>query len=360
MVATVCLDNLPRTITLEYTGESRVVLSFVDQRELPYSLTFTKTDDWHVVVEAIKTLAVRGAPALGIAGAAAVVLWVDNFAAEQDVKLEGVVKDEFEEAFAEACCVISEARPTAVNLRWAVDKVSRAARLFLAEEMRVSELAKKLFDVVKCMEQEDEAINRALGAQGAPLLKPGARVLTHCNAGSLATVFYGTALGVVYAAAEQGKISHVYADETRPVGQGARLTVWELSQAQVPCTLICDNMAASLMAQGEIDAVIVGADRIAANGDTANKIGTYGVAVLAHHHHIPFYVAAPCSTIDFSTATGANIPIEERASSEVLPRALPGVQVWNPAFDVTPAGLIDAIITEKGVFAPACLQQALR
>lgn len=177
-------------------------------------------------------------------------------------------------------------------------------------------------------------------------------MLTHCNAGSLATAFYGTALGVVYAAAEQGKIERVYADETRPVGQGARLTSWELARAGVPCTLVCDNMAASLMAKGEVDAVIVGADRIAANGDAANKIGTYGVAVLARHHGVPFYVAAPTSTIDPAIADGSGIPIEERDASEVLPVAIEGVDVWNPAFDVTPAGLITRIVTERGAFEP--------
>ncbi|WP_349101259.1 S-methyl-5-thioribose-1-phosphate isomerase [Eggerthella lenta] len=193
---------------------------------------------------------------------------------------------------------------------------------------------------------------RASSSNGAALLRQGSRVLTHCNAGSLATAFYGTALGVVYAAAEQGKIERVYADETRPVGQGARLTSWELARAGVPCTLVCDNMAASLMAKGEVDAVIVGADRIAANGDAANKIGTYGVAVLARHHGIPFYVAAPTSTIDPAIADGSGIPIEERDASEVLPVAIEGVDVWNPAFDVTPAGLITRIVTERGAFEP--------
>ena len=191
--------------------------------------------------------------------------------------------------------------------------------------------------------------NRAIGANGAALLPQGCRILTHCNAGSLATYYYGTALGVVYAAAEQGKVERVYADETRPVGQGARLTAWELSRAGVPVTLICDNMAASLMAKGEIDAVVVGADRIAANGDVANKIGTYSVAVLAHEHGIPFYVAAPTSTIDRSIPDGSRIPIEQRAPSEVLPDPIPGVDVYNPAFDVTPARYVTAIITEAGI-----------
>lgn len=205
------------------------------------------------------------------------------------------------------------------------------------------------------MTREDETANRAMGAHGAALLPHGARVLTHCNAGSLATAFFGTALGVVYAAAEEGKIERVYADETRPVGQGARLTAWELARAGVPVTLICDNMAASVMAQGLVDAVIVGADRITANGDAANKIGTYGLAVLAKHHGIPLYVVAPTSTIDFSLSEGSQIPIEQRRPEEVLAAPIDGVEVYNPAFDVTPAALISKIITEQGVFDPAHL-----
>ena len=247
---------------------------------------------------------------------------------------------------------IACARPTAVNLRWAVERVLGRARVALDGGAAPAAVADALFAEAKRMEAEDEAANRAIGAHGAALLRQGNRVLTHCNAGSLATAFYGTALGVVYAAAEQGKIERVYADETRPVGQGARLTSWELARAGVPCTLVCDNMAASLMAKGEVDAVIVGADRIAANGDAANKIGTYGVAVLARHHGIPFYVAAPTSTIDPAIADGSGIPIEERDASEVLPVAIEGVDVWNPAFDVTPAGLITRIVTERGAFEP--------
>ena len=227
----------------------------------------------------------------------------------------------------------------AVNLRWAVERVLGRARVALDGGAAPAAVADALFAEAKRMEAEDEAANRAIGAHGAALLRQGSRVLTHCNAGSLATAFYGTALGVVYAAAEQGKIERVYADETRPVGQGARLTSWELARAGVPCTLVCDNMAASLMAKGEVDAVIVGADRIAANGDAANKIG-------------PFYVAAPTSTIDPAIADGSGIPIEERDASEVLPVAIEGVEVWNPAFDVTPAGLITRIVTERGAFEP--------
>ena len=250
-------------------------------------------------------------------------------------------------------------RPTAVNLAWGVDRAMRiVADLQVAGEGPVA-VAEALFSLCQGMIAEDEAVNRAIGRNGAALLPPGCTVLTHCNAGSLATAFYGTALGVVYAAAEEGKLRRVYADETRPVGQGARLTVWELSHAGVPVTLICDNMAASVMGAGKVDAVVVGADRIAANGDVANKIGTLGVAVLARHFGIPFYIAAPRSTIDTGTATGSDIVIVQRDSAEVLPRPIEGVEVENPAFDVTPAELVSAIITETGVFRPAQLQDAL-
>lgn len=213
-------------------------------------------------------------------------------------------------------------------------------------------MAYALFSLVKEMEAADEADNRAIGAAGANLLLPGSRVLTHCNAGSLATVFYGTALGVVYAAAASGRVARVFACETRPVDQGARLTAWELARAGVPATVLCDSMAASLMARGAVDAVIVGADRIAANGDVANKVGTYGLAVLAREHGVLFYVAAPVSTIDPETPDGASIPIEERPAREVMPTPIEGVEVWNPAFDVTPARLVTAVVTEQGVVAP--------
>ncbi|MBQ3106129.1 MAG: S-methyl-5-thioribose-1-phosphate isomerase [Eggerthellaceae bacterium] len=349
MCENVRLDRLPRSVELLRSPDGAAEFVYVDERLLPGELRMVRTRDWRAVVDAIKTLGVRGAPAIGVAGAAAVALWVCN---------EGVARaakhgcEEFASRFLEqldlVCDEVSSARPTAVNLAWAVRRIRTVAQ---AEIDRV-DVDTSVFSEVKRMEREDEAANRAMGAHGAALLPQGARVLTHCNAGSLATVFYGTALGVVYAAAEQGKLARVYADETRPVGQGARLTAWELAQAGVPVTLICDNMAASLMASGAVDAVVVGADRIAANGDAANKIGTYGVAVLAKHHGIPFYVVAPTSTIDASCATGADIPIEQRASSEVLPAPIEGVEVWNPAFDVTPADFITAIVTERGAVSP--------
>lgn len=366
------IDALPRTLELVQAGDKHAELVFVDQRKLPDDLVYVHTREWTEVVEGVRTLALRGAPALGAAGAAALVLWVCEVAEAHEASDEvgeagrAIETDALREAcevatsrstfdlqeFASVVDAIASARPTAVNLSWGVQQVVDALHPLIASGASVRELAQAAVTCVKEIEAADEAANRALGAYGAALLPHGARVLTHCNAGSLATVFYGTALGVIYAAAEQGKIERVYADETRPVGQGARLSAWELARAGVPCTLICDNMAASLMARGEIDAVMVGADRIAANGDTANKIGTYGLAVLAHHHTIPFYIAAPTSTIDARMATGADIPIEQRDAKEVLPKPIAGVDVHNPAFDVTPATLITAIITEQGIAAP--------
>lgn len=351
MPATLNLDNLPRTVEIGRDGDGRAELSYIDQRLLPGELCIARTGDWREVVDAIKVLAVRGAPAIGVAGAAAVALWACNEGAG-NMAAGGCweISPRFFEALGCVVDEVADARPTAVNLERGVRRLERLARVCAEEGASPHAIADELFAEVKRMEAEDEAANRAIGAHGAPLLPRGARVLTHCNAGSLATAFYGTALGIVYAAAAEGKIERVYADETRPVGQGARLTAWELARAGVPCTLICDDMAASLMARDEVDAVVVGADRIAANGDVANKIGTYGLAVLAHHHGIPFYVAAPESTIDRSIPTGAGIPIEVRDADEVLPAPIPGVDVWNPAFDVTPADLVARIVTERGTF----------
>lgn len=324
------LERLPRSVEL-VRDEAGPALRYVDERFLPGELRICETRDWQAVVDAVKCLAVRGAPAIGVAGAAAMALWAQYGPGDRDDVAER----------------IASARPTAVNLRWAVNRALREA-----EGLSDDTLAAGLYELAKHMESEDEAVNRAIGRNGAELLDCGTRILTHCNAGSLATCYFGTALGVVYTAAAQGKVERVYADETRPVGQGARLTTWELAQAGVPVTLVCDNMAASLMAAGKVDAVIVGADRIARNGDAANKIGTYGVAVLAHEHGIPFYVAAPFSTVDASLPDGSGIVIEQRASSEVLPDPIPGVDVWNPAFDVTPARYITKIVTENGAFPP--------
>ena len=331
------MEDLPRSVEL-VRDDGGVFFRYIDERLLPGELRIEQTDDWAVVVDAIKALAVRGAPAIGLAGASALALC----AANDDVDL------------VEAATTIATARPTAVNLKWAVDRALAAI-----EGLPREEVAPLLFDFVKHMEEEDEATNRAIGENGAALLPAGSRILTHCNAGSLATCYYGTALGIVYSAAAQGKVKRVYADETRPVGQGARLTTWELAQVGVPVTLICDDMAASLMAQGRVDVVIVGADRIARNGDTANKIGTYGVAVLAKEHGIPFYVAAPFSTVDETIADGSGIVIEQRDPDEVLQNAIEGVDVWNPAFDVTPASYIAKVITERGVFTPGELSAQL-
>lgn len=335
----------------------------IDQRALPSELVEIRTSDWRQVVDAVKTLAVRGAPAIGVAGAAAVMLAAYELA-ERGAPAASPAW--FAVRLRKAARVIAEARPTAVNLSWGVNRAIQVAAGALKVGKTPRQTAEALRELTGDLIVEDEATNRAIGAHGAALLAPIAAakerpltILTHCNAGSLATAFYGTALGVVYAAAAEGLVERVWADETRPVGQGARLTVWELARAGVPATLLCDNMAASLMAAGRIDAVVVGADRIAANGDVANKIGTLGVAVLAHHFAVPFFVAAPVSTVDVATADGAAIPIEERDGSEVCPHPPEGVALYNPAFDVTPASLIAAIVTEEGAFAPSALASAL-
>ena len=326
------IDRIPHSIEFK-RDERGFFFSYIDQRKLPAELVIENTTDWRQVVDAIKTLAVRGAPAIGICGVAALALYACHGGTSEKLQ--------------ETAEIIASARPTAVNLSWGVKRACAAIG-----GLDWDQVPDALVDLVVAMEEEDEITNRAIGDNGAELLGEGARILTHCNAGSLATYFYGTALGIVYSAAAQGKIERVYADETRPVGQGARLTVWELARAGVPVTLICDNMAASLMAQGKVDAVIVGADRIARNGDAANKIGTYGVAVLAHEHGIPFYVAAPSSTVDPTIENGSAIVIEQRPRSEVTADLLPGVDVWNPAFDVTPARYITKIVTENGAFTP--------
>ena len=348
------LGNLPRSVSLARAHDGSATFTYLDERLLPRETRFEETGDWHEVVRAVKTLAVRGAPAIGAAGAAAVALWAVNVGAAEAAACGcAEAGGRFLEELRPVADEIARARPTAVNLAWAVERMRGVAEREIAEGVGVHAAADALFDEVLRIEKEDEATNRAIGAAGAGLFPQGARVLTHCNAGSLATVFYGTALGCIYSAAEQGKVERVFADETRPLGQGARLTSWELAHAGVPVTVICDNMAASLMVKGAVDLVIVGADRIASNGDVANKIGTYGLAVLAQYHGIPFYVAAPASTFDLSLASGSEIPIEERSAREVMPDEVEGVDVWNPAFDVTPAGLVAKVVTEYGAFFPA-------
>ena len=322
-------------------------LALIDQRELPVSEITREYRRWEDVADAIRTLVVRGAPAIGVTAAYGVVL-----AARQS---RATTFDELVGDLETAIKGLGATRPTAVNLFWALDRMRRVALgLFGAT---VDQVRARLLAEAHAIHAEDVAANRAMGDHGADLVPPGARVLTHCNAGALATAGYGTALGVIRSAHARGRIALVWVDETRPVMQGSRLTAWELVQEGIPHRLIADVVAASLMGRGEIDLVVTGADRIAANGDTANKIGTYAVAVLAHHHGVPFYVAAPSSTIDPSLASGAQIPIEERDAGEVrrvgaqqtAPDRSP---VFNPAFDVTPAALISAIITERGVFRP--------
>jgi methylthioribose-1-phosphate isomerase len=330
--------------TLQWTEEG---LELIDQTRLPGELVYMTCRTPADVHDALRRLVVRGAPAIGVAAAYGLLLGL------KDKKSKS--KAEFREALSETAEYLKTARPTAVNLFWAVDRMLAAANA--AGNLEPSELYDVLRKEADVIREEDRESCRRLGRYGAALLRDGDTILTHCNAGALATVDYGTALGVVYAAVEKGKRIHVYADETRPLLQGARLTTWELGESGVPVTLICDDMAATVMSQDRIDAVIVGADRIAANGDTANKIGTSGLAVLAQYYLVPFYVAAPMSTVDFGVSTGGGIPIEERSPDEVRGfagcKTAPGdVAVYNPAFDVTPERLINAIITDRGVARP--------
>ncbi len=320
-------------------------LSLLDQRLLPEETVYLRLTTTQDVWEAIRELKVRGAPAIGIAAAYGVVLGVQGFI--------GSAADWAAEAERQAEH-LATSRPTAVNLFWALDRMKARARALAEQGVASAEATQALLDEAKQIHAEDEATNRLIGKHALTLFKDGIGVLTHCNAGGLATAKYGTALAPFYLALEQGIQLKVFADETRPVLQGARLTAFELQRAGVDVTLICDNMAGHVMSKGWIQAVIVGTDRVAANGDVANKIGTYSVAVLAKAHGIPFYVACPLSTIDLSTPTGADIPIEERHSDEVTvgfgKRTAPeGIAVYNPAFDVTPAELVTAIVTEKGI-----------
>jgi len=391
-------ERIPRTIWWE---DEKVRL--IDQTRLPLVGDILECETHEGVCIAIRSLAVRGAPALGVAAALAVAAWAWNESGEYETE------ESFFAALEDAVQTIKESRPTAVNLQWGAERMRRFA--YAQEGRSLDEIRQLLVDEANMMVEQDEERNRVLGKHGAELLEPGTRVLTHCNAGSLATAYFGTALGVIFTAFEEGKIDHVWVDETRPVMQGSRLTAWELMMAGIPCTLITDSMAGSCMNLRDengkpfVDAIIVGADRIAANGDTANKIGTYSLAILAHEHGIPFYVAAPTSTLDLLISTGDEIPIEQRDPEEVTgvgwssvfespsPEAtrafdaltekgpyafelnrghqlaisrkggayqLDGwariaptnVPVFNPAFDVTPAKYITAIITERGVARP--------
>jgi methylthioribose-1-phosphate isomerase len=319
-------------------------LEMIDQRILPASFEYLDYDSAAGVAEGIRSMVVRGAPAIGVAAAYGVALEALLWQERSCVEFDAAMTKGFE--------VLSASRPTAVNLFWALNRMRRVWEG--CDRSDNAATAQRLLDEAHEVLAEDVRINRAMGAFGAALLPDGARVLTHCNAGALATAGHGTALGVIRSAVEAGKRISVIADETRPFLQGARLTAWEMVQEGIPVTLITDNMAGFMMAQGEIDAVIIGTDRVAANGDVANKIGTYMVAVLAKRHNIPFYVACPLSTIDLSVPDGSGIPIEERAPDEVLgfrkyQWAAKGVSVRNPAFDVTPANLVSALITERGI-----------
>ena len=323
----------------------------LDQSKLPGTVEFLDCCDYQTVADAIRTLKVRGAPAIGVTAAMGVALGAQTINATD--------YQTFSQAILKICDELANTRPTAVNLFWAIERMKQKLESLSGESILAIKQA--LLSESQVILEEDIALCRTMGRHGAELIRDGETVLTHCNAGSLATAGYGTALGVIRAAWEQGKKINVIADETRPVLQGARLTAWELMQDRIPVTLITDNMAGSLMRQGKIHLCVVGADRIAANGDVANKIGTYSVAVLAKAHNIPLYVAAPYSTIDLNTKSGNEIPIEERNPSEVTsihgshPVAPKDVTVYNPAFDVTPAELITGIITERGVFKPGDL-----
>ncbi len=318
----------------------------IDQTRLPAVFDYLNYDSAESVAEGIRSMVVRGAPAIGVAAAYGVALEAMR------LSRAGMSEHDFTSALEQGFTLLAASRPTAVNLFWALSRMRACWQKHSAQTS--ASLAQTLLEEAVSIHEDDVRINRAIGEHGAALLPDGARVLTHCNAGALATAGHGTALGVIRSAVSSGKNISVIADETRPFLQGARLTAWEMVQEKIPVTLITDNMAGHMMARGEIDAVVVGTDRVAANGDVANKIGTYMVAVLAHRHNIPFYVACPLSTIDMTLASGDLIPIEERAREEVTGYrdcqwAAQGVEVRNPSFDVTPAELVTAIITEKGI-----------
>jgi methylthioribose-1-phosphate isomerase len=330
--------------TIYWENETVVV---IDQKALPLEETYVTCRNYRDVITAIKNLTIRGAPAIGIAAAMGIALGM--------LHLSVTSREEFNDHFYRICDEFARARPTAVNLFWAIERMKKCFQDVVTSD--ISDAKQALVAEAIRIGDEDIAINRQMGINGRNLVHNGDAILTHCNAGALATGGYGTALGVIRAARDEGKDLHVFVDETRPVLQGARLTAWEMKKENIPATLITDNMAGFLMKQGKINLVIVGADRIAANGDTANKIGTYSLAVLAKEHGIPFYIAAPISTIDMALHSGDKIPIEERDNTEVsqfhgIRTAPEGVAVYNPAFDVTPHRYITAIITEAGIARP--------
>jgi methylthioribose-1-phosphate isomerase len=327
--------------TLEWTADG---VRFIDQTKLPTEEVYVVCHNYQEVAEAIRNMIVRGAPAIGVAAAMGIALGIKQSAAQE---ISGLRNE-----LGQICRRMGETRPTAVNLFWAIRRMQQKFEEVAAQGVQQTKVT--LIAEAQQMLVEDIAANQAMGKHGATLMPGSGGVLTHCNAGALATGGYGTALGVIRAAVEAGKQIHVFADETRPFLQGARLTAWELMKDGISTTVIADNMAGAMMRQGKIKAVVVGADRIAANGDVANKIGTYSVAVLAKEHNIPFYVAAPLSTVDLNTPTGEQIPIEQRSPREVTHHggkqmAPDGVKVENPAFDVTPAKYVSAIVTERGI-----------
>ena len=329
--------------TLAWTPEG---VRFIDQTKLPLEESYVLASTYEQVADVIVTMVVRGAPAIGVSAAYGIALGA--------LRTTAATPQEFAPEFEKICARLAGTRPTAVNLFWAIDRMKKLFADLLSSGATLAQVQERILAEAHAMYEEDIAACRTMGAFGGVLLPEEGGVLTHCNAGALATCGYGTALGVIRSAVEQGKNIRVFADETRPFLQGARLTAWELMEDGIDTTVICDNMAASLMRAGRIQAVVVGADRIAANGDFANKIGTYNVAILAREHGIPFYVAAPWSTIDTATPTGDAIPIEERNPVEVThhggKQLTPhGVGICNPAFDVTPARYVTAIITERGV-----------
>ena len=331
---------------MEWIGGIDGHLRLLDQTLLPIDVCFIDCMDITTVHEAIRSLRVRGAPAIGITAAMGILVGLKNIPSGTSLKKHYEDTDNY----------LRTSRPTAVNLFWALDRMKRKF-IEIADLPDQRNILSILLEEALLIEKEDRAMCQAIGKIGANLVQDGFGILTHCNTGGLATAAYGTALSVIFTAYEQGKSIHVFCDETRPLMQGARLTSWELLQAGIPATLICDSMAAQVMKEGKINMVIVGADRIAANGDSANKIGTYGLSVLAHAHNIPFYVAAPSSTFDLSIEDGSGIPIEQRNPKEITEPfgkqvAPTGVSVYNPAFDVSPAHLITGIITEKSLITP--------
>ena len=331
---------------MEWIGGIDGHLRLLDQTLLPIDVCFIDCMDIATVHEAIRSLRVRGAPAIGITAAMGILVGLKNIPSGTSIKKHYEDTDNY----------LRTSRPTAVNLFWALDRMKRKF-IEIAELPDQRNILSILLEEALLIQKEDRAMCQSIGKIGANLVQDGFGILTHCNTGGLATAAYGTALSVIFTAYEQGKSIHVFCDETRPLMQGARLTSWELLQAGIPATLICDSMAAQVMKEGKINMVIVGADRIAANGDSANKIGTYGLSVLAHAHNIPFYVAAPSSTFDLSIEDGSGIPIEQRNPKEITEPfgkqvAPTGVSVYNPAFDVSPAHLITGIITEKALITP--------